>query len=245
VDEVVDKSARRSDQTADKPATGAYGEQAVSIAIERPLQIALPLPAPRPEPIAAKLRDRVGLKIAPLKDATAMIVREHYLHRGRTMAQLAYWITLDHEVVGVLLFAYPRMSAKYQGHGPMELLELARMWLDPSVQGMRVTGSDGREHSFSVATCAVGMALRQVREDWAEKYPHLQPIKAIVSWADQVHHEGTIYRASNFREVGTSGGSLHGSTRRPNGGRDQLNPDYLHLKTAFLYEYRRPPRRRD
>lgn len=212
---------------------------------ESPVQLPLALPRPDRPAAEGKLRDRVDLRIATLKDATAVIVKNHYLHRGRTMAQLAYWITLDGETVGVLLFAYPRMSATFQGHGPMNMLELARMWLDPAVQGMRVRGSDGREHSFSVATCAVGMALRQVREDWAAKYPHLPAIAAVVSWADQVHHEGTIYRASNFREVGTSGGSLHGNTRRPNGGRDQLNADYLHPKTAFIYEYRKALRRTD
>lgn len=184
-----------------------------------------------------RLRDRVGLRAAVLKEATAVIVRNHYLHRGRTMAQLSYWVTLDDEPVGVLLFAYPRMSQPFQGYGPMNLLELARMWLDPSVQGLTVTDSDGHEHAFSVGTCAVGMALRQIRQDWAAKYPHLPPAEAVVSWADQVHHEGTIYRAANFREVGTSGGSLHGNAHRRNGGRDQLNPDYLHPKTAFLYEY--------
>jgi hypothetical protein len=191
-----------------------------------------------------KLRDRVHLELAPLKEATGCIVRNHYLHRGRTMAQLPYWVNLDAERVGVLLFALPRMSVTFQGHRPLSLLELARMWLDPAVQGSRVTDSRGREHSFSVATCAVGAALRRVREDWRRKYPNLPDVTAVVSWADQVHHEGTIYRAANFREVGTSGGSLHGTAHRPNGGRDQANPDYLHLKTAFLYEFRRPLRRR-
>lgn len=243
VDETVDTPADQPAAERDIPGTEPDSGD-VSITADWPGQLVLPLPARRPVVDSeARLRDRVGLRIAPLKDATAMIVREHYLHRGRTMAQLAYWITLDGETVGVLLFAYPRMSATFHGHRPMTLLELARMWLEPSVQGMRVKGSDGREHSFSVATCAVGMALRRVRADWADKYPLLPQVGAVVSWADQVHHEGTIYRAANFREVGTSGGSLHGSTRRPNGGRDQLNPDYLHPKTAFLFEYRKALRR--
>ncbi len=187
-----------------------------------------------------RLRDRVGLQVADLKEATLLIVKNHYLHRGRTMAQMPYWVTLDGERVGVLLFAYPRMSAKFNGYGPMNLVELARMWLDPSVQGIRVIDSRGREHAFAVATCSVGLSLRRIRQDWAGKYPNLPDLMAAVSWADQEHHEGTIYRAANFAEVGVSGGSLHGSTYRRNGGHDQLNPDYLHLKTAFLYEFRKP-----
>ena len=62
-------------------------------------------------------------------------------------------------------------------------------------------------------------------------------ITACVSWADDVHHEGTIYRASNFTEVGKSGGSLHGTSKRKGGGRDQAHADYVHPKSAFLFDY--------
>lgn len=181
---------------------------------------------------------KIKLVPAVLKEATEVIVREHYLHRGRTMGQIAYWIEVDEERSGVILFALPRMSATYHGYHPMELIELARMWLSPSIQGQLVTGKDGVLHAPSIASAAVGQALRRIRQDWNVKYPGLPLIKACVSWADQEHHEGTIYRASNFREVGTSGGTMHGSTTRKNGGKDQLNEDYAHLKTAFLYEYR-------
>ncbi len=190
------------------------------------------------EPVASgRLRQRIDLRIANLKQATAVIVEKHYLHRGRTMAQLPYWITVDEQTCGVILFAYPRMSVSYQGYRPMNLLELARLWIDPLVQGLRVRDRDSIEHAFSVATCAVGKALRRIRQDWHVKYPHLPAVQAIVSWADAEHHEGTVYRACNFREVGKSGGTYHGSARRSNGGRDQLNPDYLHEKRAFLYSY--------
>lgn len=186
-----------------------------------------------------RLRERVDLEAANLKEATELIVENHYLHRGRTMAQMPYWINFDGERRGVLLFALPRMSVKYHGYGPMNLIELARMWIDPIVQGERVIDSRGNEHSLAVATCAVGKALRRIRQDWHGKYPHLPDILACISWADDVHHEGTIYRASNFREVGKSGGSLHGSAHRVNGGHDQLNPDYTHIKTAFMFEFKR------
>lgn len=194
-----------------------------------------------PPPAQIALRRRVTIELASLKQATSVIVAYHYLHRGRTMAQLPYWIRIDGVGVGVLLFSLPRMSAHFCGYGPMNLLELARMWLTPSVQGLTVTDSTGRTHSLSVASCAVGKALRSCRADWAERYPQLPEIAAVVSWADLEHHEGVIYRAANFREVGHSGGSLHGTTRRRNGGRDQANMDYLHEKRAFLYEYASRP----
>src|SRR6185312_10091 len=84
-----------------------------------------------PAAIEGPLRSRVTLSIAPLKEATEVIVKNHYLHRGRTMAQIAYWIELDGDRCGVLLYSYPRMSVKFHGYGPMQLVELARMWLDP------------------------------------------------------------------------------------------------------------------
>lgn len=189
--------------------------------------------------MTAKLRERVALQVANLKEATAVIVQNHYLHRGRTMAQMPYWINFDGDRKGVLLFSLPRLSVEYQGHGPMCLIELARMWIDPDVQGQRVTDSSGREHSLAIATCAIGASLRQIRQDWHGKYPHLPMIEACVSWADDEHHEGTIYRAANFEEVGKSGGSMHGNAQRPNGGRDQMNPDYQHVKTAFIFRFPR------
>ena len=63
----------------------------------------------------ARLRNRVSLKVANLKQATEVIVRNHYLHRGRTMAQLPYWIQLDDNVIGVMNYSYPRMSASFMG----------------------------------------------------------------------------------------------------------------------------------
>lgn len=185
----------------------------------------------------AGLRDRVQLVIAPLKEATGLIVRNHYLHRGRTMAQLAYWIVMEGRRIGVLLYAYPRLSVTFQGYAPMNLLELARLWIDPAVQGATVVDSKGQQHAGAIATCAVGHSLRRIRADWQSKYPHLPSVLAVVSWADLEHHEGTMYRAANFREVDKSGGKSHGGTKRINGGRYYNHVDYSHSKATFLYDF--------
>jgi hypothetical protein len=50
------------------------------------------------------LKMRICLEIANLKEATEVIVKNHYLHRGRTMAQIAYWISLDNRRRGVVLY---------------------------------------------------------------------------------------------------------------------------------------------
>src|SRR5208283_3201811 len=110
----------------------------------------------------------------------------------------------------------------------------------PDVQGGSLIDSTGRRHAVSAASCAVGKALSRVRHDWYKRYPHMPDIYAVVSWADQVHHEGTVYRAANFAERGSSGGTMHGNRRRANGGRDQWNVDYAHRKTLFIFRYPKP-----
>jgi hypothetical protein len=153
------------------------------------------------------------------------------------MAQLAYWIQIDAACVGVLLYAYPRLSVKFHGFAPMNLLELARLWIDPAVQGGTIVDSNGQRHAGAIATCAVGHSLRRIRADWQGKYPRLPKVLAVVSWADLERHEGTIYKASNFLEVGKSGGRRHGGTERINGGRYYNHTDYSHSKATFLYNF--------
>ena len=52
------------------------------------------------------------------------------------MSQLSYWICIDEIPVGVLLYSLPRISNPIDGIEPMNLLELARIWIHPSVQGL-------------------------------------------------------------------------------------------------------------
>jgi hypothetical protein len=183
---------------------------------------------------------KVSLQIAILREATEVIVRNHYLHRGRTMAQLAYWITVDGQRGGVMLFALPRLSVRFHGHHPMQLLELARLWIEPVFQGQSVRDRHGRPHPLSIASRAIGQALRRVRGDWAKKYPHLLAIEACVAWADLSRHRGTIYRAANFNFVGLSGGKQPGRWIRPSGGVHRQHEDYMSRKACYLFEWSKP-----
>jgi hypothetical protein len=194
------------------------------------------------EPSVARIGLALRIERASLREATEVIVKNHYLRRGRTMAQMPYWITLDGARCGVVLYALPRLSSrtpKFDNHSPMQLLELARMWIAPEFQAHQVMDSQGYPHSFPVATRAIAMTIKRVRQDWYGKYPHLPEPRAIVAWSDTTRHSGTIYRASNFRHVGQSGGVGHRSNRRPNGGSDQLRDDYLHVKDAYMHSFRR------
>ena len=189
------------------------------------------------DPNDGKLSDRLTLEIANLKEATRIIMVYHYLHRGRTMAQLPYWVMIDKIPVGVILFAYPRLSVPLFDIPPLNILELARLWISPTVQDKKIS-NDKQHHAFSVASCAIGNALKILQADWYRKYPKSQDIKAVVSWADDEHHEGTVYKATNFKAMKKSGGSLHGGRKRNNGGNDQLNADYLNVKTLWWMPFK-------
>ena len=153
------------------------------------------------------------------------------------MSQLPYWICIDEIPVGVLLFSLPRISNPIDGIQPMNLLELARIWIHPSVQGLTYEDRNGKSHSLSVASCAVGKSLQRVRKDWKIKYPNLPRIDSVISWSDDEHHEGIIYKSSNFKTTGKSGGALHGNGIRKNGGVDKMHKDYKNIKTKFLYKF--------
>lgn len=191
------------------------------------------------------VRSRVSLRVAPLAEANQVFVEHHYLHRGRTMAQLAYWIEVDGCRAGALLFALPRLSTAFHGHHPMAILELARLWLDPAVQDVWVRDHRGRPHNLPVASCAIGQSLRRVRQDWAGKYPHLPAIEACVAWSDRYLHEGTIYRATNFTYVGRTRGSQPGRGRRRSGGTHLPHTDYRREKEAYLFTWPRPVSRQE
>ena len=188
-------------------------------------------------PSMGKLSLRLTLEIADLKDASKIIKRHHYLHRGRTMSQIPYWISIDKIRVGVLLYSLPRISSPVDGIEPIKLLELARLWINPSVQNLTYEDRTGKSHSLSVASCAMGKSIKRIRCDWKMKYPNLPEIDAIVSWCDDTRHEGIIYKSSNFIVTGKSGGNSHGAGKRKVGENQIHRKDYRNVKTRFLFRF--------
>ena len=189
-------------------------------------------------PKKEKLSKRLTLEVANLKESSLIIMHHHYLHRRRTMSQFAYWVCIDGVPVGVLLYSMPRINVPIEGVHPMKILELARLWIHPSVQNLTYEDRNGRSHSLSVASCAMGKSLRRIKKDWEGRYPNLPKVDAIVSWSDDERHKGTIYKSTNFKDTGKSGGNLHGTgTERKEGGLYRLNKDYRHIKTRFFYKF--------
>ncbi len=96
--------------------------------------------------LKGKLSKRLTLEIAPLKESNLVIIHHHYLHRSRTMSQLSYWICIDEIPVGVILYSLPRINVPIDGIEPMKLLELARLWIHPSVQNLSYEDRNGKSH---------------------------------------------------------------------------------------------------
>ncbi len=110
-----------------------------------------------------ELLTRLSLQLANLKESSLIIV--HYLHRTRAMAQLPYWICIDGKQIGVLLFSLPRISVPVDGVEPVKLLELARIWVHPSLQNLYYEDRNGKKHSLCVVSCVVGKSLKRVKKD--------------------------------------------------------------------------------
>ena len=165
-------------------------------------------------PSMGKLSLRLTLEIADLKDSNLIIIHHHYLHRSRTMGQLPYWICIDKIRVGVMSYSLPTVSNPVDGIEPMKLLELARLWIHPSVQNLTIQDRNGKTRSLSVASCAMGKSIKRVQEDWYMKYPTLPKIDAVISWSDHKRHKGTIYKLSNFQETGKSDVNSHSAGKR-------------------------------
>ena len=107
------------------------------------------------------------------------------------------------------------------------------------IRGGRIR--NGKTHSLSVASCAMGKSIKRVQRDWYMKYPNLPKIDAVISWSDDKRHKGTIYKSSNFQETGKSGGNSHGAGKRKDSGNQIHHKDYKNVKTRFLYRFDTTP----
>ena len=84
---------------------------------------------------------------------------------------------------------------------------------------------------------------KELGTDWYMKYPNLPKIDAIISWSDDKrHHEGTIYKSSNFKVTGKSGGNISWEWIKKKWIVWNYIPhkDFKNVKTRFLYKFTNP-----
>lgn len=169
-----------------------------------------------------------------------MLIRNHYLRtfpdpRGMP---LTYSIRVAGAWAGTLVFCRPESNRRYAGdltYGSTadlhsgrarfdrwEILNLARVWLDPSVQHgghlcrpESLPGFTDRRGTWrsSFASGIVRAAILAVRYDYLMLYPPCwveEPyqIRAILSYCDTRVHRGVIYRAAGFHLAGCNRGGI-------------------------------------
>lgn len=167
-------------------------------------------------------------------------IAHHYLHAPIDVrcSVFAYVVCLGDRPIGALGFGRPESTRCYQGgltYGSVrdvtigraqytrwEILNLARVWLDPVVQA-------GGEHCTpdllpgyvdrhgiwrsQLASTVVGIALQQIVLDYLLRFPPCfldEPyqLREILSYCDTSKHRGVIYQASGFRLVRTNKKSI-------------------------------------
>lgn len=164
-----------------------------------------------------------------LRWAQDRVTRFHYLHRPVDVrcSLLAYLVTLDGKRVGCLIFGRPEAQRCGDWYGSVEdvqigrcrltrwqVLNLARVWLDPAVQAngerceigqLLVPGFRDRKHIWrtELASTIINMALLQIGVDYLEAYPPCfldEPyeIMECLSYCDTRVHQGLLYRAAGF-----------------------------------------------
>ena len=172
------------------------------------------------------LADRAGLAAA--QDAVAAY---HYLRApvDSRCSPVAYLVALAQEkVVGCLIFGRPEATRCYTGNltygsqadvereratfDRWEVLNLARVWLDPRIQrGGRwcrpdlLPGFRDRRGVWrsSAASWCIQEALSTIGYDYLTQRPPVFPdepyeIKAVLSYCDTRQHKGKIYEAAGF-----------------------------------------------
>ena len=189
--------------------------------------------------------------------ANEQVCAHHYLHKpvDTRCSTLTYIVMLDGDRVGCIIYGRPESTACYQGgltYGNLndvsvgrarfsrwELINLARMWLDPVIQ------RGGSRYVHSAASQAIALSMRCVVYDYLTIYHPVnvcQPwqIRRIISYCDTRHHIGTIYRAAGFQLARTNQHGIQTWMRdaRPLRQHEQRRIEQLSSQSARSRRYR-------
>lgn len=157
----------------------------------------------------SNLRTRIEIEPAKRDWLNAMATAHHYMHRPIHVRAVPFgWaVRFDGELYqpdgapsGFIVFAsihYTRLRGQFGYPGlptKWQVLSLARLWLHDNLPR-------------NSETVVIAKALKQVQRRWLEVHPPRNwgepyQIRKIISYSDCRYHQGTIYRAANFTEIG-------------------------------------------
>lgn len=157
--------------------------------------------------------------------AQKKVTAHHYLHApvDQRCRPFAYIVGLlsekEDDSVGCIIFGRPQATACYQGkltYGSLEdvqagrarfdrweVLNMARVWLDPSIQ------KGGDRYIPRAASFVIKEALKQVGFDYLRAHPPVDcnfpyQIRCVLSYCDTRIHTGWIYMVSRFKLARTN-----------------------------------------
>ena len=158
--------------------------------------------------------------------AQATVLDRHYRHAvvHRQARPLAYVLWRGRERLGLVIVGLPHATRckGWWGEGEKrtqwQVVNLARIWLDPAVQ----TGGDlarpGAVPGFTdrrgiwrpaVASWTIHQVLARIQRDWVARWPPVFPgqpyhVRLVISYCDPAYHKGTIYQAAGARPLYTN-----------------------------------------
>jgi hypothetical protein len=151
--------------------------------------------------------------------AQKIVKGHHYLHSkvDQRCSPFAYIVELNGVRAGCLIFGRPQATRCYTGkltYGSLqdvhagrahfdrwEVINLARVWLDPRIQ------QGGEMYIPEAATSIIKLALARINYDYLCAHPPVDcnfpyEIRVVLSYCDTRKHKGIIYMFSHFRLAG-------------------------------------------
>ena len=189
--------------------------------------------------MSISLRKRIELVPTSVDYLNEMSVKYHYMHQKvhPRASPFGWLVKFDGEIChhgdpcGFIIFATPHFTKLKGEFGYPDLptkwqvLMLSRLWLNDLLPK-------------NSETCVIAKSLKLVQERWLKVHPPRflnEPyhILKIISFADTHYHEGTIYKAANFRRTGET------VSRRKHRGTRGVGSDG-HRLVRFVYDLPHP-----
>jgi hypothetical protein len=160
---------------------------------------------------------------------------KHYLESSVLVGEwLRYVAEVDGQWVALLTFSAPalHLKARERWIGWSARQRARRLGL--VVNNSRFLVLPQRQRYPNLASRVLGLALRQLSQDWQERWGH--PVLVVESFVDESKYRGTCYRACGFEAVGPTEGFSRAS-------RD-FYQEHGQPKQLYLRELRRQARQR-
>jgi len=138
------------------------------------------------------MKSDFSIQLIDKRSCEFLLHHHHYLSKQSKGFKSGYNFGLiyNDEIVGVCIFTgfpVPELSKSIFGLDRKDqkgFFELSRLCLDPVIQ----------KNEHNIASWFVSRCINQIRK--------LTTVRCILSYADDDHHKGTIYRACNFKYYG-------------------------------------------